>query len=115
MSEEKTLFERIIDGEIPGDIVHEDEHCVAFKDINPGAPVHVLLVPRKPMPRLQDGTADDQALLGHLMLTAPKIAEQLGVGDAFRLVVNNGADAGQSVFHLHLHIIGGRALKWPPG
>lgn len=112
---EKTLFERIIEGEIPGDIVHEDEHCVAFKDINPGAPVHVLLVPRKPMPRLQDGTTEDQALLGHLMLTAPKIAAQLGVGDAFRLVVNNGADAGQSVFHLHLHIIGGRPLKWPPG
>lgn len=115
MSDEKTLFERIIDGEIPGDIVHEDEHCVAFKDINPGAPVHILLVPRKPMPRLQDGTPDDQALLGHLMLTAPKIAAQHGVGDAFRLVVNNGADAGQSVFHLHLHIIGGRPLKWPPG
>ena len=112
---EKTLFERIIDGEIPGDIVHEDEHCVAFKDINPGAPVHILLVPRKPMPRLQDSEPEDQEMLGHLMLTAPKIAAAQGIGDAFRLVVNNGADAGQSVFHLHLHIIGGRPLKWPPG
>ena len=88
---------------------------VAFKDINPGAPVHVLLVPRKPIPRLCDATIEDQALLGHLMLTAGKIAEQLGCGDAFRLAVNNGAGAGQSVFHLHLHILGGRSLSWPPG
>ncbi len=111
----KTLFEKIIDKEIPASIVHEDAHCVAFKDVNPGAPVHILLVPRKPMPRLQDATAEDQALLGHLMLTAPKIAAAHGCGDAFRLVVNNGADAGQSVFHLHLHLLGGRPMKWPPG
>ena len=111
----KTLFEKIIDKEIPATIVHEDEHCIAFKDINPAAPVHILLVPRKPMPRLQDATPEDQALLGHLMLTAGKIAAQLGVGDAFRVAINNGAGAGQSVFHLHLHILGGRPLKWPPG
>ncbi|MGJ8670079.1 MAG: histidine triad nucleotide-binding protein [Oceanococcus sp.] len=111
----KTLFEKIIDREIPGDIVHEDEHCVAFRDINPAAPMHVLLVPRKPIPRLCDSTAEDAALLGHMMLVAPKIAEQENLGDAFRLVVNNGEKAGQTVFHLHLHIIGGRGLQWPPG
>ena len=111
----KTLFEKIIAREIPASIVYEDEHCAAFKDINPGAPVHVLLVPRKAIPRLCDATAEDQALLGHLMLTAAKIAEQQGCGDAFRLAVNNGAGVGQSVFHLHLHILGGRAMQWPPG
>jgi histidine triad (HIT) family protein len=109
----KTLFEKIIAREIPASIVYEDDQCIAFKDINPGAPVHVLLVPRKPIPRLCDATAEDQALLGHLMLTAGKVAAQLGCGDAFRLAVNNGADAGQSVFHLHLHILGGQPMAWP--
>lgn len=113
--QKKTLFEKIIDRELPGTIVHEDEYCVAFRDVNPGAPIHILLVPRKPIPRLCDATPEDQPLLGHLMLTANRIAEAEGVGEAFRLVVNNGAEAGQSVFHLHLHIIGGRALSWPPG
>lgn len=111
----KTLFEKIISRELPANIVYEDEHCVAFKDINPGAPVHVLLVPRKVIPRLCDAKADDQMMLGHLMLTAGKIAEQMGCGDAFRVAINNGAGAGQSVFHLHLHILGGRPMKWPPG
>ncbi len=111
----KTLFEKIIDREIPGDIVYEDDQCIAFRDINPGAPVHLLLVPRKPIPMLSDATPADQALLGHLLLIAPKIAEQEGYGDAFRLAINNGAAAGQTVFHLHLHIIAGRPLKWPPG
>jgi histidine triad (HIT) family protein len=111
----KTLFEKIIDKEIPASLVYEDEHCVAFKDINPGAPTHVLLVPRKPIPKLTDATAADQMLLGHLLLAANKVAAQLGVGEAFRLAINNGAGAGQSVFHLHLHILGGRPLKWPPG
>jgi histidine triad (HIT) family protein len=110
-----TLFTKIINREIPADIVYEDEQCLAFRDINAQAPTHVLLIPKKEMPRLVDAKADDAALLGHLMLTANKIAQQLGVGDAFRLVVNNGADAGQSVFHLHLHILAGRAFKWPPG
>jgi len=111
----KTLFEKIIDRELPATIVYEDELCVAFRDINPGAPTHILLVPRQPMVKLSDAAPSDQALLGHLMLTAPKIAAAEGYGDAFRLVVNNGAAAGQSVFHLHLHILAGRPMKWPPG
>ena len=111
----KTLFEKIIDREIPGDIIHEDEHCIAFRDINPGAPLHVLVVPRKPIPKLVDATAEDQVLLGHLMLTCNKIAADAGYADAFRVAINNGAGAGQSVFHLHLHVLGGRPFKWPPG
>ncbi|MEH6584601.1 MAG: histidine triad nucleotide-binding protein [Halioglobus sp.] len=103
-----TIFGKIISGEIPGDFLYEDEHCIAINDINPQAPVHVLLIPKKGIPRLVDAVADDQALLGHLMLAAAKVAEQLGVADAFRLIVNNGAGAGQTVFHLHLHIIAGR-------
>lgn len=110
-----TLFGKIISREIPADIVYEDEHCLAFRDINPQAPTHVLVIPKKEIPRLGDATPEDQALLGHLLLAAGKIARQLGIGDAFRLVVNNGAEAGQSVFHLHLHILAGRAMTWPPG
>ena len=110
-----TLFGKIINREIPADIVYEDVHCLAFRDINPQASTHVLLIPKKEIPRLSDATAEDQALLGHMMLTAGKIAGELGVGEAFRLVVNNGADAGQSVFHLHLHILAGRKFAWPPG
>jgi len=111
----KTLFEKIGAKELPAQIVYEDEHCFAIKDINPGAPLHLLLIPRKPIPRLCDATAEDHALLGHLLLTAPKLAQAQGHGEAFRVVVNNGAEAGQSVFHLHLHILAGRPLKWPPG
>jgi histidine triad (HIT) family protein len=110
-----TIFDRIIAREIPADIVHEDELCLAFRDINPQAPVHVLLIPRKPIVNLADATPQDQALLGHLMLVAPVIAEKLGVGGAFRLNINNGGAVGQSVFHLHLHILGGRPVAWPPG
>jgi histidine triad (HIT) family protein len=110
-----TLFGKIISREIPADIVYEDEHCLAFRDINPQAPTHVLLIPKKAIPRLADATVEDQALLGHMMLAAGKIAHELGVGEAFRLVANNGAAAGQSVFHLHLHILGGRPMSWPPG
>ena len=110
-----TLFTKIINKEIPAQIVYEDDLCLAFRDINAQAPTHVLLIPKKEIPRLVDATAEDQALLGHLMITAGKIARDLGVGDAFRLAVNNGADAGQSVFHLHLHILAGRPFKWPPG
>jgi histidine triad (HIT) family protein len=105
-----TIFGKIIRGEIPSDFLYEDEHCVAINDIHPQAPVHVLIIPKHGIPRLVDAQASDQALLGHLMLVAGKLAEQLGVGEAFRLVVNNGAKAGQTVFHLHLHIIGGRAF-----
>ena len=110
-----TLFGKIIRREISATIVYEDDLCLAFRDINPQAPTHVLLVPKKEIDMLVSASAGDQALLGHLMLAAGKIARQLGIGDAFRLVVNNGAEAGQSVFHLHLHILGGRALRWPPG
>ena len=110
-----TIFGKIIRREIPADIVYEDEHCLAFRDVNPQAPTHVLLIPKKEIARLADATPEDQALLGHLMIAAGKVARELGVGDAFRLVVNNGANAGQSVFHLHLHIIAGRRFAWPPG
>ena len=110
-----TIFTKIIKREIPADIVYEDDLCLAFRDVNPQAPTHVLLIPKKEIPRLVDAKPEDQALLGHLMITANKIAQQLGVGDAFRLAINNGADAGQSVFHLHLHLLAGRAFKWPPG
>ena len=110
-----TIFGKIIRGEIPADIVYQDDHCVAFRDINPQAPTHVLVVPRKEIPKLSDAGGEDQAVMGHLMLAVGRIARQLGVEDAFRLVVNNGAEAGQSVFHLHLHILAGRKLRWPPG
>jgi histidine triad (HIT) family protein len=105
---EETLFSKIIKGEIPADIVYEDEHCIAIKDIAPKAPIHLLVIPRKIIPRIIDAEADDQALLGHLMLAAGKVAEQAGIADAFRLIVNNGAGAGQTVFHLHVHILGGK-------
>ncbi len=110
-----TLFGKIIRREIPADVVYEDDLCLAFRDINPQAPTHVLVIPKKEIAKLSDAGAEDQALLGHLMLAAGKIARSLGVGDTFRLVVNNGAEAGQSVFHLHLHILAGRKLRWPPG
>jgi histidine triad (HIT) family protein len=110
-----TLFGKIIRREIPADIVYEDELCLAFRDINPQAPTHVLLIPKRQIDKLVNARSEDQALLGHLLLAAGKVAKQLGVSDAFRLVVNNGAQAGQSVFHLHLHILAGRKLDWPPG
>ena len=110
-----TLFEKIINREIPADIVYEDELSLAFKDINPQAPVHVLIIPKKPIEKLSDASIEDQALLGHLMLVAGKIAEQLNLDNTFRIIINNGAGAGQSVFHLHLHLMSGRPLSWPPG
>jgi histidine triad (HIT) family protein len=105
-----TIFGKIISGEIPSDFIYEDEHCIAINDINPQAPVHVLVIPKQAIPRLVDAQVDDQALLGHLLLASNKIAAQLGVADAFRLLINNGEDAGQTVFHLHLHIIAGRTF-----
>jgi histidine triad (HIT) family protein len=110
-----TIFGKIIERKIPADIVYEDELCLAFRDVNPQAPTHVLIIPRKEVARLADAGQEDQALLGHLMLAANRIARQLGVDNAFRLVVNNGAGAGQSVFHLHLHLLAGRPFHWPPG
>src|SRR5215510_12656816 len=103
-----TIFSRIIARELPADIVYEDELCMAFKDIHPQAPVHILVIPKKEIARLADAQASDQALLGHLLLAVGKIARQLGVDDAFRVVISNGAEAGQTVFHLHLHLLGGR-------
>ena len=111
----KTLFEKIIDREIPADIIFEDELSIVIKDISPQAPTHLLIIPKKVIPKLPDSTAEDQSILGHLMLVAGQIADQLGLDETFRLVVNNGAKAGQSVFHLHLHLLSGRPLNWPPG
>lgn len=115
MDHQDTLFTKIIRREIPADILYEDDLCVCFKDINPQAPLHALLVPRKPVEKLSDSKKDDQSLLGHLLLTAAEVAQQQGYADAFRIVINNGADAGQTVFHLHIHILAGRRLNWPPG
>jgi histidine triad (HIT) family protein len=112
----KTLFQKIADREITGDIVYEDDQVLAFRDIRPATPTHVLIVPRKPIPRINEATAEDQAVLGHLLLKAAHIARQLGLDkDGYRLVINNGAHAGETVPHLHLHILGGRAMSWPPG
>ena len=111
----ETIFAKIIRREIPADIVYEDDLCLAFRDVNPQAPVHILVIPKQSIARLVDAGDDDQSLLGHLMITANRIATEQGIGDAFRLVVNNGAGVGQSVFHLHLHILGGRSFTWPPG
>ena len=109
------LFEKIINKEIPADIIYEDDISIVIKDISPQAPTHLLIIPKKVIPKLSDATAEDQNILGHLMLIAGKIADDLGLDETFRLVVNNGAKAGQSVFHLHLHLLSGRPLNWPPG
>ena len=106
-----TIFSRIIARELPADIVYEDDLCVAFKDIHPQAPVHLLIVPKKEIPRLADAGSGDQALLGHLLLAAGKIARELGVDDAFRIMISNGANAGQTVFHLHLHLLAGARFR----
>jgi histidine triad (HIT) family protein len=112
----QTLFERIISKEIPAHILYEDDLVIAFRDIKPAAPVHALIVPKKPIPRIADATATDHALLGHLLLKGAEVADKLGLSKSgFRLVINNGPDAGESVPHLHLHILGGRHLSWPPG
>jgi histidine triad (HIT) family protein len=112
---QKTIFKRIIDREVPAQIVYEDEHCLAFQDVNPQAPTHVLLIPKQEIPSLAALAQEDQALGGHLLLVVRKLAEQLGLSGGYRLVVNCGPDAGQTVDHLHLHILGGRSLDWPPG
>ena len=112
---EKTLFQKIMDREEPGDILYEDDRCVALRDINPQAPTHVLIVPRKPIPTLDALTEDDEALVGHLFLIAQKVAAEEGLSDGYRTVFNNGPDARQTVDHIHLHLIGGREMSWPPG
>ena len=111
----ETLFTKIIDREIPADIVYEDELCLAFKDINPQAPLHILMIPKKNIVKISDTTELEQDLLGHLLLKAGEIANAQGYGEAFRLVINNGENAGQTVFHLHIHILAGRSFSWPPG
>ena len=111
-----TIFERICAKEIPADIVYEDEQIVAFRDIKPVAPTHVLIIPRKPIATLEAASPADQAVLGHLLLKASQIAAQLGLtASGYRLVLNNGRDAGQEVPHLHFHLLAGRKLAWPPG
>lgn len=108
---EDTLFTKIINGDIPADIVYEDEHCFAIKDIAPKAPTHLLVIPKKPIPRLVDASAEDKALLGHMMLTVGEIARKAGVDEAFRVIINNGEGVGQTVFHLHLHILGNKKFS----
>ncbi len=111
-----TLFEKIIAGEIPSDKVYEDDQVFAFRDIDPKAPTHVLVIPKKPIPRVAEAAAGDKELLGHLLLKAAEVAKELGLAETgYRLVINNGRDGGESVPHLHCHILGGRALTWPPG
>ena len=112
----KTLFEKIVAREIPAQIVYEDELVLAFRDIHPQAPVHVLIVTKKPIPRIAEAQADDQIVLGHLLLKAAEVAKKLNLDQGgFRLVINNGKDGGETVPHLHCHILGGRHLQWPPG
>src|SRR5215217_7728818 len=115
MAEKKTLFQKIMDREKPGDILYEDARCVALRDINPQAPTHVLIVPRKPIPTLDDLTEEDASLVGHLFLVAQKVAAAEGLTKGYRTVFNNGSDARQPVEHIHLHLIGGRKMSWPPG
>ncbi|MCA9069534.1 MAG: histidine triad nucleotide-binding protein [Planctomycetaceae bacterium] len=115
MATEKTIFKKIIDKEIPADIVHEDDHCLAFRDISPQAPTHILVIPKKEIESLAQAEDEDAALLGHLLITARKVAEQQGLSNGYRTVLNCGADGGQSVDHLHVHVLGGRSLTWPPG
>lgn len=112
---QKSIFQRIMDGEIPAKIAYDDDRVIAIHDIDPKAPVHVLIIPRKPIPRLAMATSEDAALLGHLLMTAQKVAGLLHLDNGFRVVINNGEDGGESVPHLHVHLLGGRPLSWPPG
>ena len=111
----ETIFSKIIDRKIPARIEHEDNRCLAFHDVAPQAPTHVLVIPKKPIPSLADLEPADEALVGHLVMVATQLAAKLGLGDGYRLVVNCGRDGGQSVDHLHVHLLAGRAMRWPPG
>jgi len=115
MSEEKTIFKRIIDKQIPADIVYEDDRCLAFNDINPQAPTHVLVIPKKQIASLDEVTPQDAALIGHLFVVVRQIAQEKGLQRGYRTVINNGRDAGQEVPHLHVHLLAGRPMAWPPG
>ncbi|XP_031832352.1 histidine triad nucleotide binding protein 1 [Nomia melanderi] len=110
-----TIFGKILRKEIPCNFIYEDDKCVAFQDINGQAPVHFLVIPRKPIPQLSKAEDEDEALLGHLMIVARKVAKEQGLNDGFRLVINDGKQGAQSVYHLHLHVLGGRQMQWPPG
>lgn len=110
-----TIFTRIINREIPADIVYEDELCLAFRDVSPQAPTHVLLIPKKPIESLDHFEEQDASIAGHLLMTVPLVAAELGLTDGYRTVINTGAEGGQTVFHLHIHILAGRSLAWPPG
>jgi len=112
---ETTIFKKIIDREIPADIVYEDDLCLAFRDIKPQAPTHVLLIPKKEIPTLNHLTPDDRPLAGHLLAVVPQLANQLGLENGYRVVINCGGDGGQEVDHIHLHLLGGRQMTWPPG
>ena len=110
-----TIFQKIIDKQLSADIIYEDDKSLVFRDINPVAPTHLLIIPKKQIEKISDAQKQDQGLLGHLFLVAGEVARQLGIQDAFRLVVNNGAGAQQTVFHLHIHLIAEREFSWPPG
>jgi histidine triad (HIT) family protein len=110
-----TIFGKIIRREIPATIVYEDELALAFEDVNPQAPTHLLVIPKQPIAKLEEATESDRALLGHLLLVAKKVADDAGLKNGYRVVINNGSDGGQTVFHLHLHVLGDRLLAWPPG
>jgi histidine triad (HIT) family protein len=111
----KTLFQKIIDREIPAKLEHEDDLCIALHDIQPQAPVHLLIIPKKPIPRISASTAADEPVLGHLLQVAAQLAQKLNLGSGFRLVINNGPHACESVPHLHVHLLAGRQMTWPPG
>lgn len=115
MSGEKTIFKKIIDQEIPAEIIYEDELCLAFKDVNPQAPTHVLVIPKREIPSMAHLKSEDQELVGHLILTVGEVAKILGLENGYRMIVNTGTEGGQTVDHLHLHLLGGRAMSWPPG
>jgi histidine triad (HIT) family protein len=116
MAEESCLFCRIVSGEIPADFVHQDERCVVIRDINPQAPTHVLVIPREHIESLDDASQRDAPLLGHLLRISARVANEQGHGESgYRTVINTGVGAGQSVFHLHVHVLGGRPMNWPPG
>ncbi|KAM9808758.1 histidine triad nucleotide-binding protein 1 [Syngnathus typhle] len=110
-----TIFGKIIRKEIPAKVIYEDDRCVAFPDISPQAPTHILVVPKKPIVQLSKAEDGDAALLGHLLIVAKKCAEQAGLAKGYRIVINDGPDGGQSVYHVHIHVLGGRVMKWPPG
>jgi len=110
-----TIFSKILDGSIPTTFIHQDDKCVAFNDVAPQAPTHFLVIPRKPIVMLQDATEEDGEVLGHLLLVANKVAKEKGLGNGYRVVINNGVEGCQSVYHLHVHVLGGKQLSWPPG